>query len=585
MGKVINGARIVRGAGGNFAIALGRGRKLDVADLGESAVAIDDETGGLAGEGPGAVSTLFLARLDRAARVASITNPLTRTPMTPVPAWVADAAYLAGAWCSNDGNEYVARIGGTAAASGGPTGRSLADIADNTVRWQYIQPQRATTTAADAPTITAGAANLSADLTRKFRAIEEAACFAFYGGTPVASSANGVVFPAISSILAGTVVTTTPGKDNVNPAIQFVTDAQVLSIESGSTLTSQRRFTIEIDGVLFRDSPVVGQGSTSERFITIDFTGKGRKARTIKVYWRRGAPEEFRAVYVSAMDNVWAPPSGPKLIALGDSHAAGSVYGGSQNSGDDVASRLAMYLGIDNVTNIGQGSAGFTVTLGGQRYKFGERLADATAPSPNVLVILGCHNDSEATYEELYTEILSYLTRFREACPESLIVGFSTWKGLARSEAQLDTMDAAMRNAFAALNDPLAVFRSTRSWLRGRKTAAVTGISKATSAVINVANDAAIGDMVVLYNVLGMTEINGLIGRVTAASPSALTVSINSTAFGTFSTSASSFVVINDQVSSADGIHLTQPGVNMNAQRYAMDLREVFATLSQKLTG
>lgn len=541
----------------------------------------------LSGAGAAAVSTATLARLDRAARVAAQDNPLTRTPLTAVPAWASSTAYLAGAWCSNDGNDYMCRVAGTSAASGGPTGTSYADITDGTVQWQFIQPQRATTTADSAPTITVGETGVAkpADLLRQFRAIEEASSFAFYGGVPTQSSASGVIFPAISSVLAGTVVTTTPGKDNVNPCIHFMTDALVIAIEGGSTMTAQRRFTIEIDGVLYRDSPIVGTGATAERYIYINFTGKGRKPRSIKVYWRRGAPEEFRGVWVSAIDNVWAPPKALCGVWLGDSHTAGSLYGGVNNSGDDVATKAAQLLGIDNMVNIGQGSAGFSVTLSGQRYKFGERIADATVYDADLLVIAGAHNDATSTYEDIKTEILAYLRSYRAVRSNAVIVCFGTWKSLGRTEAEMDKLDSAMRDAVAEFGDSLCVFRSIRGWLRGRKTGAITGITNASSAVITVANDAVVGEMVILYNVLGMTGINGVVGRVTAATSSTITVNINSTGLGTFSTSASSFVVLNDARSSADGLHLQQQGVNGNAWQYAQELREVFATLSQKLTG
>lgn len=62
------------------------------------------------------------------------------------PAWAATTVYAVGARRKNGGNVYQAVLGGTSAASGGPSG-TRDDIVDNTVTWKYIGP---TVTATDA---------------------------------------------------------------------------------------------------------------------------------------------------------------------------------------------------------------------------------------------------------------------------------------------------------------------------------------------------------------------------------------------------------------------------------------------------
>jgi len=53
--------------------------------------------------------------------------------------WVASKAYVAGDVVINSSNQYVAKIGGTSAGSGGPTGTTTA-ITDGTVTWNYQGP-------------------------------------------------------------------------------------------------------------------------------------------------------------------------------------------------------------------------------------------------------------------------------------------------------------------------------------------------------------------------------------------------------------------------------------------------------------
>lgn len=63
----------------------------------------------------------------------------------------------------------------------------------------------------------------------------------------------------------------------------------------------------------------------------------------------------------------------------------------------------------------------------------------------------------------------------------------------------------------------------------------ITAITKAASAVVTVPNHGySVGWDVYFQGVLGMTEINGLTGRITAIAGNDITVNINSTGFSTF---------------------------------------------------
>lgn len=67
------------------------------------------------------------------------------------------------------------------------------------------------------------------------------------------------------------------------------------------------------------------------------------------------------------------------------------------------------------------------------------------------------------------------------------------------------------------------------------KTKAITSISKASSAVVGVvAHSFSIGDSVHFSGVVGMTEINGQRGTITASTTDTITVSINSTGYSTY---------------------------------------------------
>lgn len=70
--------------------------------------------------------------------------------------------------------------------------------------------------------------------------------------------------------------------------------------------------------------------------------------------------------------------------------------------------------------------------------------------------------------------------------------------------------------------------------MAANKTGTITAISKASSAVITVANTNVVGESVVISGVAGMTQINGIRALITARDASSITVAINSTAFSTY---------------------------------------------------
>ena len=65
-------------------------------------------------------------------------------------------------------------------------------------------------------------------------------------------------------------------------------------------------------------------------------------------------------------------------------------------------------------------------------------------------------------------------------------------------------------------------------------TAVITNITQATSAVVTANNFFGSGDSIQFTNVGGMTQINGLVGTITAANGTSFTVNINSSGFSAY---------------------------------------------------
>lgn len=70
--------------------------------------------------------------------------------------------------------------------------------------------------------------------------------------------------------------------------------------------------------------------------------------------------------------------------------------------------------------------------------------------------------------------------------------------------------------------------------MAANKTGTITAISKASSAVITIANSMAVGESVYISGVVGMTQINGRRALITARDASSITVAINSALFSDY---------------------------------------------------
>jgi hypothetical protein len=76
----------------------------------------------------------------------------------------------------------------------------------------------------------------------------------------------------------------------------------------------------------------------------------------------------------------------------------------------------------------------------------------------------------------------------------------------------------------------------------------ITGISAAAQAVVTAANSLALGDVVTFHGVVGMTQINGLRGKVVAlGGGAAFTVDINTTAFTAYASGGIANLISNTQ--------------------------------------
>ena len=132
-------------------------------------------------------------------------------------------------------------------------------------------------------------------------------------------------------------------------------------------------------------------------------------------------------------------------------------------------------------------------------------------------------------------------------CPES------TNLGLTPSNVNLQMPTAASQSQIwhrvntSLLGDTVQLGFSLndiqmKSYLPSGSSVVITGISKATSAVVTCANTFSVGQMVLILGVNGMTQINNKVLQIVAATTSSITLDLNSTAFSTYTSGGTATV-------------------------------------------
>jgi hypothetical protein len=519
-------------------------------------------------------------------------NVIDRLPLTALPEWAISTTVRSGVALKSGGTAYMYIGSGATSATTAPTHTGIGTVADGTARCICIGPVRQLASGQDVPVISY--ATKPSTFAKRASPIADANRFSFSGATPVVSGA-GVLLPSITSKDLGLIVATTPGKNNNNPSIEFITDAPVFYINSTVSLASfSFRVSIEIDGYPYRDSAIASNGGASLKF---DFSSYTMKARKIKIWWPGGSgatATAFDGVYTQSAYNVWAPYSDaePVCAIVGTSlTATGGGPDGAFVSGQDWPSIFGALIGLNKIWNLAQGSAGI-ISGTATRYSFAERIQDVIDAKPVIFVVEGAHNDNGRTASEMLVGFEKYFRDIRDALPNTLIVVFGTTPELQFDVAAIRLTETCLASACATINDPNlwyipVIFDPAGAWETGhRHSGSITNISNvsagvfalatAPTALFGVSNTQSIvvGDMVTPWNVLGMSAVNGVSGTVTAITGNAVTTDIDTTLLGTFSASAASYFTVNSRLVGSDGVHHHQFGVSYWARRRAIALRQ-----------
>lgn len=378
-------------------------------------------TGSAASGGAASIGT----RLRAAAAAAAVSNPYINPPLNPAPAWVALTAYKAGQVVANGGQLFICYVGGTSAASGGPSGPSQLQITDGTVTWYWYGVQQVTAAAPGAPAMT-DPTTVPGSITQFITFATNLSQFYTQGGPPCVVFGSDIRMQSVTNASGGN-NSCNNTSTSAGVGISFVTDAPIVVIKQAANTAYQ----IIVDGTYaFPGSRYTANIGDGTGYTQLDFsTGGGRKARTITLQGSTvGQVLTPIWVGVDAISSVWAPTS-PRI--------AGCILGDSQTQGgnsfpvgprDSWPTALAELLGWTDMRNSGIGGTGYIAP--GSQWPFISHVSDVTTYGCDVILIAGGANDTSFTAAQETAAVVTLLQTIHTALPSVPvfvigIIGFS----------------------------------------------------------------------------------------------------------------------------------------------------------------
>ncbi|MCX5513411.1 hypothetical protein C3941_23775 [Kaistia algarum] len=380
------------------------------------------------------------AKLRRLARAAEINNPLILNPWRNVAAWVTGTAYASGTVVSNAGGWYVATGAGTSGATA-PTHTNGQAVTDGAVLWTYLGPAPITADEAGAPSYSSSTSAPSSPNNIAIYPATYPSLYRIYGGYGETVSATNW-YPYVGDAKAAT------REYGQGIRIACVTDSPVITIPVPGGSPAPR---VLIDGRYL--SMACLPRSASLTYHTLTFAGL-RRNRLIEI---EGPKDQwaFQGVVINNASMIRPPSTENDIRAVfaGDSLFDGSGYG-PWVAGNTVPNRIARWLGWTDPWNLSHGGTGWINDAGASYYTYGQRVAQAVALSPDILVF-GCPtNDTGYTAAAVTAAVKAALQAARSAGYLKPIIVLGAWP---RNDANVATTEDAVLAGVTQAADPLGL--------------------------------------------------------------------------------------------------------------------------------
>lgn len=373
---------------------------------------------------------------------AETDNPLDSLPLALPPVWAASTTYsnsnlVRGLSGDDQNNLYHCTTGGTSAASGGPSGRGMLEINDNTAKWMYAGRALASTTT---PLWSSAEVSSASDVMSGYLALANTSAMSTIGltktwtlsyGAPFVSVVGGTVvnnggFIEVLGSNGGTLAAPNYSGSGGRWVMRFVTDAEKwIGLSGAGGLYSNRGVGVLVNGRRLSETNTNSVQFSGTKTLIIDLGKFGPGTKLVEIHGTYYFQEQFRYIYTNDYTNIqpWSPKSDTVITFEGDSITQG---GGNDNAPPvcQLEVQVAKRLGIENWYNNAVGGSGYLNTLGGVRTTFLQRLPDVVSRNPDIHVCSPSVNDVNATYTlaQRRAAYLEYLRAVRAALPATTIV-------------------------------------------------------------------------------------------------------------------------------------------------------------------
>jgi hypothetical protein len=280
----------------------------------------------------------------------------------------------------------------------GPNGSEVARLRNAALRAQKNNPRR--NAAMTSPPAVSSSTTITGGFTNAYRhSNAKGAVFSYGGGGQATLFSTYRQFPCI--------------KIDTSPAyfawkVTAVVDADIVLVGVYHWQAAGYRFIV--DGQYVSFTTHVPASSNALNYIKLDFTSAGGKARREITIEGQGA-NAFDGFYTTMIDGVYRS-QGEQLrgVLIGDSF---SSAGGITANIDGFGNHMFDGLGIADARMSGIGNTGFIANASGTQPTAIQRLADMTAPAPDIGVVVAGFNDSAYAGPDRQAAVLAYLQALR----------------------------------------------------------------------------------------------------------------------------------------------------------------------------
>lgn len=426
------------------------------------------------------------AKLRRLARDAERGNPTSNLPWKAPPAYAQGEVIKYGNVRSYGGNWYVANNDATTVGATGPTHTVAQPAFDGTsstgVLWDYMGPARMAADDPLAPTVTTEVyASPSLGLQIKPTVFPD--LFQMLGASPVVANTDQWR-PYVFDNKSGSPVYGYGG------SIRFRMFGDAFAVDH---IAASRGLTVIVD----------------DRFVSLDQDGVPASSQWLKIVMPGGLREHrieirgdrsgyyFRGVRVATTGIIypWSDPDPVRMVCIEDSIGAGSTYG-PYVVGQTLHRQFGDLLGISDVWSLSRGGTGYIAKDDGTYYTYAERMAQAVALSPRILVIAGSLNDAGNSNTDITAAALATFRLARTLGYRGPIVVFgviSIDDSAAAANGKMAYIEQAVADAVTAFADPQCWFIPMRNdpvlpWVLGSWNNSAASAAVNSSLITNTAD-------------------------------------------------------------------------------------------------